>query len=64
MQASQDVHLLTGQALDSRICRMDVQRHLGLGQPLAQRFGINSKQLTTINDGKTGHEKTPFWKQR
>jgi hypothetical protein len=43
MQASQDVHLLDFQALDSRIGRMNVQRYLGLGQPLAQRFGIDGE---------------------
>src|SRR5260370_13630357 len=55
MQASQDVYLLGFQALDARIGRMHMQRHLVLGQPLAQRFGINGKQLTALNDGKTGH---------
>ncbi len=38
MQASQDVDLLTGQALDPRIGRMGVQGHLGLRQPTFGAF--------------------------
>jgi len=55
MQASKDVDLLTGQALDPRIGRMGVQGHLGLRQPLAQRFRINVEQVTTLDKRKTGH---------
>ena len=60
MQVRQFVDLLAGQALDPRICRMGVQRHPGLRQPLAQRFGIDGKQVTTIAYRKTVHEKDSF----
>src|SRR6266704_3343634 len=60
MQASQDVDLLDFQALDSRICRMGVQRHLGLRQPLTERFGIDGEQVTTLDERKTGHETDSF----
>jgi hypothetical protein len=39
---------------------MGVQRHLGLDEPLAQRFWIDSKHLTTLDNGETGHEKDSF----
>jgi hypothetical protein len=35
---------------------MGVQGHLGLSEPLAQRFGIDGEQLTTFDERKTGHE--------
>jgi hypothetical protein len=53
MQASEDADLLVGQATKPGIGRMHMQRHLGLREPLPQRFGIDGKQLTAINDGKT-----------
>lgn len=43
MQASQEANLLVGQALNPRICRMGMQRHLGLFEPLMQGLGINSE---------------------
>jgi hypothetical protein len=55
VQIRQDKDLLTGQAFDPCIRRMGVQGHLGLSQPLAERFGINSEQLTTFNERQTGH---------
>jgi len=60
MQASQDIDLLTGQALDPRIGRMGVQGHLGVRQPLAQRFRINVEQVTTLDKRKTGHGTDSF----
>jgi hypothetical protein len=38
MKAGQNVDLFAGQALDSRICRMGMQRHLGLHQPTFAAF--------------------------
>jgi hypothetical protein len=60
MQASEHVNLLVSQASKPGIGRMHMQRHLSLCEPLAQRFGVDGKQLTTINDGKTAHEKDSF----
>ena len=62
MQAGQQVDLLAGQAFDPRIPWMGVQGHLGLRQPLAERFGIDGEQVTTLHERKTGHEKNSFLK--
>ncbi|HLZ63063.1 MAG TPA: hypothetical protein VKR06_39535 [Ktedonosporobacter sp.] len=43
MQVGQGLNLLTAHALDFGIHRICVQSHLGLRQPLAQRFGIDGE---------------------
>lgn len=60
MQTGQRLDLFAGQAFDPRIMRMGVQRDLGLRQWLAQRFRINGKPVTTLDERKTGHERDSF----
>jgi hypothetical protein len=58
VQGSQLVEVLIRQALATRISGMGMKHQPGLSQPLAQRFGVNGEQATTVDERETGHEST------
>src|SRR5579859_7786943 len=60
MQDGQLLHLLMGQTLDASVGRMDGQRHLGLLEPVAQRFGIDGQELATVHQRKCDHDSGSF----
>jgi hypothetical protein len=54
------MQLLGGDGFDASIGGMWQQADFSLAEPMAQRFGINAEQATTVGQRYEGHWATPF----
>src|SRR5205807_10063518 len=60
MQAGQQVQVLTAHPFFAAIMGMARHRKLSIGQPAAQRFGIDTQATTSVGYRDEGHKATPF----
>jgi len=60
MQAGQQVQVLTAHPFFAAIMGMARHRKLSIGQPAAQRFGIDAQATTSVGYRDEGHKATPF----
>src|SRR5438270_13028510 len=60
MQAGQQVQVLTAHSFFAAIMGMALQGKLSIGQPAAQRFGIDTQATTSVGYRDEGHKATPF----
>src|SRR5947207_8809007 len=63
VRTCQLLDLRQGQAFDACICRMSLQRHLRVLDPLAQGLGVNGQQVTTVGQWKQGHVQNSFQRE-
>ena len=60
MQAGQHLQMLTAQPFFAAIMGMVLQGKLGIGQPAAQRFGIDAEATSRLGHRHKGHGAPPF----
>ena len=60
MSASQQVQVLAAHPFFAAIAGMAGQGKLRLGQPAAQRFGINAQATASVGHRDKGHRITPL----